>query len=730
MLDGIMEGIMDGCAGDAYLTRLACLGDTTAEANEAAKAAKERRYEDYGRRYLQGKPLCLISASLRGPFDQASGWKNPWLPKPSPPHEARLKDLSRHDTSGSMECHLPSPQSHEDLRFSDTPSSPNSHFRIIQSWVHGVEHNVLESDNFWAPDRDGSAKKHLADPDWLKRRPTKRSKPNASQTTKTTSTPTPMPTARPRIEAKTKPRIPIKSANRSFEMTTPLSSPENCDANPEDTDFHDCADESFRYRARFAKPATLPASRIELPPVSIGAIPHDKTDSPNVADSGSSLGLLRNHGGLQSCSLAAANGEAKANADRLLNNITPNQCTSVLNIRHNTPQTVLEVKMPSSLDTEWMLDEGPTLIGEPMDTIECEDSIANLCSSTVRITAPVPRTVLDMKTASSANSNLDWVLNEDLAFTGKSMGTAEPNIVDPTGQELDNAGKTRSLLQHYAISATNLANGKPLQLEVSPPAQAAQCSQRKDVPVSSPTIRPSQQSPWTAVFDEQSSPNELSIRPFSTFDFFSSPSGSSTRKQASVRPRSNKRVSFAPEDNSQGNNQGSNQGNNQGITTRAASPPPSTLVDLEQDIFGGLYINHFDTMNRRLRHHDKPDLRYRQRLLPSPSQQKPDSPSVSAMADTFREADALRSGYVDGAAEHATMEADGVETGVEVADTKPQSPWQHNSQGIDHVAAVLNNLDEFLDVWDVNTEIDRHRTEGQGKISNKELSMLEGVDIW
>lgn len=46
------------------------------ELDEATRAVKRRRIETLGECYLQGKPLFIASASLRGPFDAA--WVNPW----------------------------------------------------------------------------------------------------------------------------------------------------------------------------------------------------------------------------------------------------------------------------------------------------------------------------------------------------------------------------------------------------------------------------------------------------------------------------------------------------------------------------------------------------------------------------------------------------------------------------------------------------------------------------
>ncbi|KAL2175238.1 uncharacterized protein P884DRAFT_293670 [Thermothelomyces heterothallicus CBS 202.75] len=51
--------------------------------DEAYDSPAERhiRYEAQAERFLEGKPVFLLSASLRGPFDKASGWTNPWRSK-------------------------------------------------------------------------------------------------------------------------------------------------------------------------------------------------------------------------------------------------------------------------------------------------------------------------------------------------------------------------------------------------------------------------------------------------------------------------------------------------------------------------------------------------------------------------------------------------------------------------------------------------------------------------
>lgn len=46
------------------------------ELSEAERAAKRQRIEKLAESYLKGQPLFILSASLKGPFDQ--GWGNPW----------------------------------------------------------------------------------------------------------------------------------------------------------------------------------------------------------------------------------------------------------------------------------------------------------------------------------------------------------------------------------------------------------------------------------------------------------------------------------------------------------------------------------------------------------------------------------------------------------------------------------------------------------------------------
>ncbi|KAI1825199.1 hypothetical protein F4861DRAFT_209738 [Xylaria intraflava] len=224
------------------------------ETDEAAKAAKRLRYEQCGRHYLQGRPIRILSASLRGPFDKDSGWQNPWLPKSSSQYPYNSTDLPapsavhyEHDMSvgeplnkaedmnpdsnDSIECHLPSPQSHEDLQFIETPSRFERH-SLIRSWAEQVREESFEEDPFWAPGHEPvnsnikPANKRPAEKEWLKRRPTKKKRPDASQGTGLMSTQTTTQTSLSRSSNKKGSGARKRATNRNFEMTTPSSSPD------------------------------------------------------------------------------------------------------------------------------------------------------------------------------------------------------------------------------------------------------------------------------------------------------------------------------------------------------------------------------------------------------------------------------------------------------------------------------------------------------------------------
>ncbi|KAI0121399.1 hypothetical protein F4776DRAFT_630686 [Hypoxylon sp. NC0597] len=236
-----------------------CFGSDE-ELDDAAKVSRRLKYEAQGLRYLQGKPVLILSASLRGPFDKASGWKNPWLPKeptaensvlqrsqptirPLPAIKQRFRKYFEQDdttpgTDSSMRCHLPSPESNRDLQLFNDPPETDKHSRI-QAWAKEVsDGTVLERDDFWAPSRgvyedtDEPRRKRPAGREWLKTKPSKRKRLTSSQTTGPVSTPTRKPQAGLPLRSTSlptsvgqarKPNLP-KKINQSFQLSTPLSS--------------------------------------------------------------------------------------------------------------------------------------------------------------------------------------------------------------------------------------------------------------------------------------------------------------------------------------------------------------------------------------------------------------------------------------------------------------------------------------------------------------------------
>ncbi|KAI0097864.1 hypothetical protein GGR51DRAFT_540003 [Nemania sp. FL0031] len=999
-----------------------CLGSDD-ETDGATRNAKRQRYEEHGRRYLQGRPLYIFSASLRGPFSRASGWQNPWLPKPPSHHAQCLDSLSRpplassairpesnipvntpsseesSTTQGpydSMDCHLPSPESHEDLQFFGSPS-PGERRTRIESWADNVHRDILEKDDFWAPNHNGSTVKRPAGRDWLKRRPAKRRKPDAFQNITESYTPTPI--LPPHSKAKRNEPSTQRSINRSFEMTTPSSSPEqgpresltlanhqqvSCEERrpipsnvstegsltsiepsmpsrkgegepevedkseevqngqqsedicqdqipretphrSEDTEnatgFHDCADESFFYRTRQLKQSTPTAAssaivvdcpsqhtqtkeplariyddsaivssnqnaQISGPKATCDHL--NSNESPLAVATNNATAIEPDHVLLQyqkaiapRCSTtdtnADTNSRSRVDSSRPLNDITSDPR---LNICDATSQTIVEVKEAQCTNPESPLDDGPTLVGDPMDTEErvdvkaapqnsriiSEQSLllqhyaisatimtnASQTSQFCEVATPdklngvesyptdtTPQGVL-IESQSTITKPIDQIVRRELARSIISSNTI-------TGQGYE--GKPQTMADDQTIPASQQSPWVPVYIanssiqydnhnsndmeraEQSLEGESAKArtalSKSSVLTHCSPTIRPSQQSPWaqgaleasrvrlveassinpvvtidvgltgnfqrqTPVANEESrcsspaishisgcqhqspesgigakegalpsiqelpytpiprvprksTPNgDVSIRSFSNFNFLSPqrsvrpPGSSASRSILSIRnnssrqttTRSSKRVSFATLPQEQENNSSPPS-----TRTRAASPPLPTLVDVEEENVDGRYRKHFDVMNCRFTANETPNLQYYRRLLPSCSQQKPESPSVDAMAEAFREADTHQSNHEDNVFEDTRAEEEEAEEAVIEIEDRPQSPWQQDGEGTDDVAAVIGNLSEFLDVWDVDTEMDRNRVElnevgSHGVPSNTEVGILHGVGIW
>lgn len=104
------------------------------ELTEAERAAKRQRIEKLAESYLQGQPLFILSASLKGPFEQ--GWRNPWKKdrKAIVSRQAKKRGKRVIQNVGRVvqETDLRQPKYREDLAVA-APSPPAAISRIAQS---------------------------------------------------------------------------------------------------------------------------------------------------------------------------------------------------------------------------------------------------------------------------------------------------------------------------------------------------------------------------------------------------------------------------------------------------------------------------------------------------------------------------------------------------------------------------------------------------------------------
>ncbi|KAI1341820.1 hypothetical protein F5Y15DRAFT_375375 [Xylariaceae sp. FL0016] len=183
--------------------------------DDVAKVERRLRYEQQGRSYLEGRPLRIMSATLRGPFHDSSGWRNPWLPariesrmrpgshRPIPEASCEIVEriaTEQEDTAArtdnSVLRQLPSPQSYRDFEPVSELIDGDKRDRI-QAWAKSVPSLSVERDEFWAPDQAPlerscePSRKRPAGKEWLKTKPVKRSKKSARSATRSFDTLTP-----------------------------------------------------------------------------------------------------------------------------------------------------------------------------------------------------------------------------------------------------------------------------------------------------------------------------------------------------------------------------------------------------------------------------------------------------------------------------------------------------------------------------------------------------------
>lgn len=121
---------------------------------------RQKRYADAGRRFLDGHTPCLLSATLKGPFDRASGWKNPWaktqdsiydIPNDDTfasslqPKIYRKTAAGKHKVKGrrTQEQYLPSPESLKQEPTGEHPYLDDDEVKAVQSWRENVAHSPV-----------------------------------------------------------------------------------------------------------------------------------------------------------------------------------------------------------------------------------------------------------------------------------------------------------------------------------------------------------------------------------------------------------------------------------------------------------------------------------------------------------------------------------------------------------------------------------------------------------
>lgn len=153
-----------------------------------------RRYEDVARRYLSGYAPVLITSTLRGPFDRASGFVNPWA-KPIRSSQSVQQSTSRplrkthspalcepastqrlEATQATESSYLPSPES---LNPDTHPFLERDDIVRVERWRSKVQRSDPSGDELWtstsqSQSQSQSAKRPRADSSWLRRRPDKR----------------------------------------------------------------------------------------------------------------------------------------------------------------------------------------------------------------------------------------------------------------------------------------------------------------------------------------------------------------------------------------------------------------------------------------------------------------------------------------------------------------------------------------------------------------------------
>lgn len=139
---------------------------------------RKNRYKAAAQRFLDGDAPLILSASLKGPFDASSGWKNPWQSR-SGGHKssANPSGPEQHNDSEPTAVQLPSPSSVTPTVQDTHPYMTDGELVIVSEWRQHVQPATPAKNEFWCPDSQApsSAKKRRAKgSEWLKKGSNKR----------------------------------------------------------------------------------------------------------------------------------------------------------------------------------------------------------------------------------------------------------------------------------------------------------------------------------------------------------------------------------------------------------------------------------------------------------------------------------------------------------------------------------------------------------------------------
>lgn len=170
-------------------------------------AARRRRYEEAGQRFLDGAVPLLFSAALRGPFDRRSGFTNPWISdrhagtaRSSTASSKHIEKVTSSQSKNSVrkpkpdptlpahsaDCHLPSPESLKQAPYTqEPPYLAADGIEKVNKWREQVDPFAGNRNGFWVSDdakvSTSIRKRSAPGSEWLKKVSAKRHQSTTTQ---------------------------------------------------------------------------------------------------------------------------------------------------------------------------------------------------------------------------------------------------------------------------------------------------------------------------------------------------------------------------------------------------------------------------------------------------------------------------------------------------------------------------------------------------------------------